>query len=754
MKIGIWAVVTNMLLLFLTNGFCQEKTTIIQLLDNNTLTPIEGATYRYLNQIGVSDVTGQIHIISGKADTLFISHIAYGEWFVANDDLQAAIESGVLFRDRDIMTAQPITIIALRPQSQKSERFGLEQQDKLAHDGGAVLQKNPAISSIKKSGSYGFDPVLRGFKYDQLNILIDGAQGAVAACPNRMDPPTSQMAPNMIEHIEVFKGPHSFRYGTSFGGTINFESTPMQIGFDKNIYGRISGSFESNGGIYRTEGTIGRSGNFYDISLFGSWSKGSDYISGNGIEIPGIFQRSNYGLRAGFNISESQKMIFSVARNKAKDTDFPALPMDLISDDTDLFNLQHKIILRGKPLYSWNTTLFSTKVDHYMDNLGKDLYPRMMNAGTDANTQSYGGRSEGTWQFDQSKLFTGLDVRIEEASGTRTREFLMGPNKGNTVMDNVWNDGRVSKYGVFAEYQYYYPSFKIITSARLEFNKAVARNADPDFLIKNPGDVNSDHINPNFSIGGLYEFSDNFSVGMWLGRAQRSGSLTERYINSFPVGVDPYDMLGNPQLSPEINNQIDLTMAYNTVSMSIDINLFASVLNNYISSKIDTSLRPIMPSSPGVRRYMNIDDAFMTGFEINWQQKLAAGLDHNLSVAYTYGRDNVRKEPLPEIAPLDFRYTIMGSYFANKVRPLIVYRYVMQQNRISSSFGETHTPAFSVLDLALTWQISKIFSLSGGVQNLFNVAYYEHLSRFVKGQDYPVYAPGRNIYLSAFFDLM
>ena len=40
-------------------------------------------------------------------------------------------------------------------------------------------------------------------KYDQLNIVLNGAQCATAACPNRMDPPTSQLAPNTIEKVEI-----------------------------------------------------------------------------------------------------------------------------------------------------------------------------------------------------------------------------------------------------------------------------------------------------------------------------------------------------------------------------------------------------------------------------------------------------------------------------------------------------------------------------------------------------------------------
>lgn len=64
----------------------------------------------------------------------------------------------------------------------------VRNSDKLSHDAGDFLSQSAFIGGIRKSGSYGFDPVLRGFKYDQINIVMDNGLSATAACPNRMDP--------------------------------------------------------------------------------------------------------------------------------------------------------------------------------------------------------------------------------------------------------------------------------------------------------------------------------------------------------------------------------------------------------------------------------------------------------------------------------------------------------------------------------------------------------------------------------------
>ena len=122
-----------------------------------------------------------------------------------------------------------------------------------------------------------------------------------------------------------------------------------------------------------------------------------------------------------------------------------------------------------------------------------------------------------------------------------------------------------------------------------------------------------------------------------------------------------------------------------------------------------------------------------------------------MGIAYTYAQDLVRDQPLPEIPPMDFRYVLAGSYFKNKLKPEIVFRYVTEQTRISSEFGENTSPSFALLDVKIGYSITKMLKVNVGVNNIFNENYYEHLSRNVRGTMGPIYAPGRNIYANLSF---
>ena len=464
---------------------------------------------------------------------------------------------------------------------------------------------------------------MRGFKNDQLNIVIDGLQSATAACPNRMDPPTSQIALNRIKQIEILKGPHALRYGIGLGGTINFIQEDPRFTVSRSTYGRYSAMYESNGQTFRNEGRLGFTGENHDIGILGSWSKGTDYRDGNGNIVPANFERGTIGVYGDFRLSKSDLLQLTIQRNFARDVDFPTLPMDLRSDDTWMGSLRHTRNFNGRNLQSWTSSGFFSLVDHLMDNGLKELNPRMVNSRTPANTQNMGLRTEGLWQFGMAKLYAGLDFRTEAAQGIRERAFLMGPNAGKTLYDNAWQDSRINKTGFFTSYNLPFGQYLFSLAGRLDINQAVAEDNAEEFLNVNTT-TEITQLNPGFSAGLKRFLGEDFNLGLWLASVKRSGSITERFINYFPVGVDPYEMLGNPDLRPETNNQMDLVLGFNKSMISMELNLFAAYLTNYITAE-KTDLTPRLPTSPGVRQFVNIDEALKTGFEMNFNHVIGLG---------------------------------------------------------------------------------------------------------------------------------
>ena len=726
-----------------TQSIAQQQ---IQIKDGNTDLPIPGITFTYGQQEGSSDTEGRILFnLQNDGTIMYLSHVSYGTWEWDYTALKNILPNEVHYRFAKEIKMQPISIIAVHNTANPNSSISLVPADKLEHDAGNLLLRLPAIGAVKKGGNYGFDPVFRGYKNDQLNIVLDGAQCASAACPNRMDPPTSQMAPNMIDQVEILKGPHALRFGSGFGATINFVSSPLVFTKNNTVTGRVSTGFEHNGNQINGETRFGWHGNTHNINLYGAWSEGDDYRDGTDQWVPAGYTRGSVGIMAGLKAGQDHEFKISAFNNFAKDADFPALAMDLRTDDTWMLNASHQYTINKNQLRKWKTSAYASLVDHKMDNLLKTISPRMINATTLATTDNFGGRTEGQWIIEKSLLYIGADYRLERVSGVRSREFVMGPKTGMIMEDNAWQASKRSKVGLFAEWQREALGLKWVFAGRLDYTNADAREVDESFMALYDETV-STSFSPGLSLGVKEKIGNELEIGLWLGRAERSAGITELYINSFAIGQSPYELLGNPNLDPEVNNQIDFNLQWKKPGIGIGLDLFAGYLQNYISSTIDTSLTPVLPMSPGVQVFTNVGEVFKTGFELNLYQSLFWKLNHTLELAFTYAENIETNTPLPEIAPLYVKYTIDGTYLKGKLTPTLTLRYAGEQRRIAEEFGETLTPSYFIMDANIGYAINNHILIVSGISNLLNEQYYDHLSRSVRGSTSPIYEPGRSIY--------
>jgi len=80
--------------------------------------------------------------------------------------------------------------------------------------------------------------------------------------------------------------------------------------------------------------------------------------------------------------------------------------------------------------------------------------------------------------------------------------------------------------------------------------------------------------------------------------------------------------------------------------------------------------------------------------------------------------------------------------------PRIATRFVAAQNRVSEAYGEEATPGFLTMAFALNYAPCNYFSISAGVENIFDNAYYEHLNRRMVGSNEKLFEPGRVFYVT------
>lgn len=645
------------------------------------------------------------------------------------------------FNDSTAETLSPVSVYALKGKP-THRSLKLTHADWVKHDAGEVLLQIPGFSSIRKSGDFGFDPVFRGFKWEQVSILNDGGLTAHAACPNRMDPPSSQVMINQVEKIEVIKGPHNFRFGPATGAVVNFKTADPVFSSQKEIFGRINIGGESNGNIFRTEGQLGMRGKNTQVSLAGSYSNGQDYRDGSGTIIPAVFNRGAINLNAAYQVKQNQVASVNITRNFARNTSFPTLMMDLLSDDTWMIQGKYQVKSANRWYSQWNTQVFTSFVDHQMGNGLRPASATMLSH-VFSNTQTSGGRTEFQIKRNNQTIYLGADLKYEYANGNRTRTMMTGMMAGKTFTDTLWQKASLLHTGFFSHFDKTIGKYELTLSSRIDLVHAKPRAVSAKYAGINT-DLETVDLNPSISAGINRIFSRSFQAGLWLGRGVRSASITEKFINFLPVGLDAYEVVGNAQLRPEVNTQLDLILAYKNQYTSVQLTLFASSVQNFISSVVDPTLKPVVSTAPGVRKFINISTARLSGFEFHWNQQAGNRIRNEFTATYTQGQNRELDQPLPEINPFEIRNKLQAELYKNRITGYISLRHSFEQDRVSAAFSEKTTAAFTVTDLGLNIRPAAKLQFTLAVQNLFNITYKEHLSRYISSI-LPLNSPGRNL---------
>ena len=722
-------------------GFVYDSKTKYPLFNANVW--IEGT-----NRGDVSDFKGYFELknLEPGSYTLVFSYVGYKQ-----ERRKVELDKGevktvdVYLEEIPYFSVEEIVVLGRAMETYNQAEFGGRDISKRApRDLGDFIKNFTNTSAIKKGG-YALDPVIRGLKYDQVNVQIDNGMKIEPACPNRMDPPTSHVQSEDLEKVEILKGPYALRFGPNFGGVVNLVMARPKKTEKFEIGGEFETGYESSwkGKIARL--TLSGGEKLFDFRFAGGLKDYKNYVDGAGNEVQSGFKIKDWTGKIGFNPGENHRVQISLRNMYARDVLFPALPMDEIKNDTRMISLDYGLRnLSG--INSANFKVYYSKVYHLMTNEYKPTR-MMMETATEAITRSSGARAEVGLLIERSILYLGFDYSRVEKEGFRTRKMLSGPMAGKTFTDSVWQKSYVNNFGVFVEYRTGIYGFNLIASARYDINYAEPREPAPTFA-RMFGTLYSKHHNLSASIGIDKVVSSSVQLTLLLGMSKRSPNISERFINFLPIGYDNYDYVGNPTLKPETNNSVDLIINLRALGGLLRGDLFYYHIRDFISSRVRSDLRPKNMGVLGVKQFFNIETARLWGFEFGYSSAFSREFGFDVNVYGTKGRNSVTGEPLPEIPPFEARANLYYGFFEGTVVPELSIRAVARKSDISQSFGETPTPGFVLVNFLVNITYFKFFDVSFGVNNLFDKAYYEHLNRRVRTTGVPIYEPGRNFFVN------
>ncbi|SNR52509.1 iron complex outermembrane recepter protein [Lutibacter agarilyticus] len=720
-----------------------------KIIDENSNTPIEFATIKVLktNKFSISNSNGTFAIDANEGDAIEVTHLSYK---TKNTNLKnnqtISLQLAQIELNEIIVSSNPLEDI--------SHSEVIVDQLKRVTQPRSVgdLFRDIKGFGIVKRGAYASEPVFRSFKYEQLNVQYDGGMKILNACPNRMDPITTHVIPEEVAKIEIVKGPFTVRFGQNFGGVINIV-TNSRANTDNGFRGSIQSGFESNGENTATAASFSYFANKVDIHVVGSYRDFGNYKDGNGTEVPSSFKTADYSVKIGVDPTENQRVQFTWRQSFARDILHAGLPMDSPFDNSLLGGIDYKLTEISEKIESFTAKVFYSYVDHLMTNEERPSF-KMTDAASPVQSTTYGGKVELVIRpSEKTKIFTGIDANFIGREGNRTRivKIMNGmplPTP-KTFVDKIWQDATLNDVGVFGEGKFIVANnLTLTTGVRADFINTGIDDPAADFEALYGGEI-KDQNEVNISANASLKYQHNkFQAQFALGRGVRTANMIERYINHFNVGVDPYEYVGNPNLNPEINNQIELSFMQNFKFIEIGASVFYSFLQDYISAEVNPDIpRKFMPTTPPVyaKQFINLDKAMQTGFEFNFKLKATKKLAFTSDLSYTYAQNKDFDEPLPQIPPF---MAILGLKFEESNYFLALSsRLVAKQDRISTTFMEEESPSFTTVDFRAGYQPVQGLSIGAAVLNIFDEAYYEHLNYSYKNSSIlsgRIYEPGRN----------
>jgi iron complex outermembrane receptor protein len=632
-----------------------------------------------------------------------------------------------------------------------------------ARDISDFLRTIPNVSAVRKGGS-SMDPVVRGLRNSQLNVMLDGGIKIEGGCPNRMDPTTSRIEAEEIQNIEIIKGPYALKYGPNIGGIINLiPKIYTQFGDTFSIKTNLNLGYETNWNGYKTNINIAGGVKKFFFNVLGGFKKYGNYEDGNAKTVSSQFERYNYSLRLGYRPTKNQLLLLSFVNTFGENVFYPALTMDEKKDNTKILSLDYNIKNISPVLKSFDIKVYNSDVLHDMDNSFRPNYDTM-HAATSVHAINRGYKAEAKFKIQNTQLIIGNDMERVLKDGDRTRVMgliMMGvkmPPPYKTIIDKVWYNSIISNYGLYSEYKFKLLNIYFTASLRGDYNNA---NSDDTLKISNIFDKNnSEYFNLSYSLDIRKELNKNLSLGLSLGKGVRSPNAIERYIKFLPVGFDTYDYIGNPQLKPEKNYQTELSLNYNDdYNNKLNFSVFVSEIHDFISEKelSPTIAKPVTKGVSGVKQFYNVNLVHLYGYELSYEKLFFDKLGLRIIAAYTLGTNpesynrytkTIIKDALPEIPPFESTFSVNYRFFKNRIVPEISIRTIAEQNYVSKSFNEKITPSFVIANFGLVYNINDNIKLYSGVNNILNKAYYEHLNRRIIGSNIPLYEPGRTFFVN------
>ncbi len=656
--------------------------------------------------------------------------------------------------------------------------IGTESRSRETTDTGNLLGKSTSVRGVSSQQRTPIvtDTRIRGERVGQ--VLAAGSFWA----PVRMDLDTmmSKIDSRLIDSLIIIKGPYSPRYGPGFSFVdIDMLMTPRYADGPQS-HGSTSADYQTNGQQWYGRQTVFGGSSDWGYRVSYGFRTGNDYTAGDGTQIPSSYKSGDLNVAVGYDINKSNRLEFNYLRLDQSDLEFPGLVYDIDRLTTNGYEIKYfgtdpvfcdmltSEVWYNRTSFTGNT--FAPSKLAQIPQLSDILFSPSGTDGaaiTNGTGMSLGHRTEaifGELGIDHWALGTDFNLQRQALNDI---EIFLPANDNNFPLAR----SRSADVGFFVEH-ITRPSDRLRTNigGRVDNMNTNAKDnvaglEDPLSVIKDAG------LEQNFVLWSAYATADFLLTDHWtatsgLGFAERPPTLTELYVENAYIGSLQRGLTfldGDPLLRPEKLKQIDVGLKGQFERWKCGVNAYHAWIEDFITYDLFTDKNPDGGLPQGAS-FVNTDLATLRGFDgfsrYEWTKELALFG----TMSYVEGEDRTREKParlsgndprsgdvgvpreaLPGIAPFDSRVGLLwhDPTPRHDWGVELSARMVARQNRIAVTLEEVATPGFTTLDLRSFKRLLGRSMWTGGIENMTNRFYREHLD-YRTGLG--VFRPGINFY--------
>lgn len=475
-----------------------------------------------------------------------------------------------------------------------------------------LLRDLPGVTVGQGPRRDGLTPVVRGLTDGRVVVRIDGARQNF----QRNHRAQTYLDPNLLQRVEVVRGPASTLYGSgAIGGVVDFQTLEADVFLDPDqAFGaRISTGYQSNAD--ERVGALTVAGQRGDLGVLGSLSRSraDDYEDGNGRTEPFSGSDISSGIVKGhWDVAEGTRLtashlVFRDSSGSHSTADRPFDPDRAVLRNVDRRSDQETSSLR---LYHQpaSSNLWNLQATVYRNDFDQDDRP-LDPGGVAAESRL---TTDGIDVFNTSRLQWGGFEQVLSVGVEAYRDDQRGFSAG--LPDRGFSDAEQRTLGAFAQHQILVGAVDValgLRADRIEQEEVSGQGRQTSTF---------DELSPQLAL--TYRLSEGLAVYGSYAEAFRTPNLRERFIGGPHFGTNQF--LPNPDLEPEDARNLEAGFTFVHTGwqdggdrLRGQLSLYQNTVDNFIEQIVRQPDFQGDPALANTTRFENVAEARLRGVEFN-----------------------------------------------------------------------------------------------------------------------------------------